>query len=93
MRKLLFRIASWILEKYLGYTVIYLSPDTEKLVEAAFPIVQDTELIPGVISGEYRFSVALGKLWKYNQQFTKRDCALAIELAIQRGAIEDVLQT
>lgn len=92
MRKLLFRIASWILESYLGYTLFYLSKDTMELIEKARAIVQETELIPGVISGEYRFSVALGKLWKYNPRFTKRDCALAIELAIQRGAIEDVLQ-
>ena len=92
MKRYLVRLAIWLLEK-CGYKVVYLSPGMQELVEKAFPVVQATELIPGVISGEYRFSVALGKLWKHNPQFTKRECGLAIELAIQRGAIEDVLQT
>lgn len=93
MRKVLFVIASWILERILGYRLIYVSGEMETLIGKADYIVRETEKIPGVISGEYRFSVALGKLWKRNPKFSKRDCALAIELAIQRGAIGDVRES
>lgn len=86
MKPFILRILYWLLSM-LGEETMTLPDHMRRLILEAEKVVVEVELLPGLLSGEYRFSVALGKLWKRNPTVSKRHCALAIEIAIHNGAI------
>ena len=86
MKQFILNILFWLIAK-LGAEVMTLSDSIRLLIPEAEAVVVEVEQMPGLLSGEYRFSVALGKLWKRHPEASKRDCALAIEIAIYNGVI------
>ena len=86
MKQFILNILFWLIGK-LGAEVLTLPAFMRALVADAEVVVTEVEQMPGLLSGEYRFSVALGKLWKRHPEASKRDCALAIEIAIYNGVI------
>ena len=86
MKQFILNILFWLMKK-LGAEVMTLSDSIRLLIPEAEAVVVEVEQMPGLLSGEYRFSVALGKLWKRHPEASKRDCALAIEIAIYNGVI------
>lgn len=86
MKQFILNILFWLINK-LGADVLTLPNSMQALVVDAESVVTEVEQMRGLLSGEYRFSVALGKLWKRHPESTKRECALAIEIAIYNGVI------
>lgn len=86
MKQFILNILFWLIKK-LGAEILSLPDSIQSLVVDAETVVTEVEQMPGLLSGEYRFSVALGKLWKRHPEATKRECALAIEIAIYNGVI------
>ena len=51
-------------------------------------VVLRVEAIPGVVSGDYRRSIAMGLMLKRHPKTDKRDAAMAIEYVIRQGVLD-----
>lgn len=81
MKRLLIRLATWILKK-LAAEVFVISPEILKMIPTALDFCQTVDYRKE--SGEWKRHQCYSSLIKKYPQMDKKDIALAIELAVRK---------
>ena len=82
MKNLLVRILTWCLKKFGCYTVV-IPPSCVGLIPTAKKGFIKVEATRGVVSSEFKHSLCFAWIMKRHPEATKRDAALAVELAVR----------